>query len=207
MIVVACVITLNGLIGRHSEQFESLHPHPEDHTADLLQLRQLRTRMTGVVVGHNTFKAYPKVHAVDRAEPLHHVVVSQQPVPPPSTLAKPLFLQAQHPVWWAAPKAIATPNTAYTPIPFNGMAHLCQQLKAIGEHWLIEGGGQLVQAMLQANCADEVYLTLSPNWLATGVPLLPHGGMGQRAWHLQKTHCLTGSVVLHYQLQPLGYSP
>jgi riboflavin biosynthesis pyrimidine reductase len=204
MITVACAMTLNGQIGAHPHQFQSLHNNPADHQKDLAQLRQLRTGMDGVIIGHNTFKAYPNIHTIDRPGVLHHVIMSHSAsVDPGYPYDKaPLLHQHHHPVWWAHPAhlSVNSPGVAQ-PLGFRHIPHLVEQLNVLGPNWLIEGGGQIITAFLQANCVNRLHLTLCPTWLIhNAIALLPQGLSPNTQLRLHRIQHLQHSVVLQYEV-------
>jgi dihydrofolate reductase len=190
-LTAACAISLNGCLGTHPEQFTSLLVGTPDKAADLTWLTQLRSSMTGIIMGHNTFKAFPRVHPVNHNRPLHHVILTRSGNVDKTT---PLFQQAVHPVWIATDTThCASPAIHYQTIP-----DLMQQLPT-GD-WLVEGGGQIMQAFLPY--INTLHLTICPVWLPGGVPLFHQGWSDASGWVLQKTQPLQHAIMLTYKLQP-----
>jgi dihydrofolate reductase len=191
-LIAACAISLNGCLGTHPHQFASLLEGTPDKAADLDWLTQLRSGMKGIIMGHNTFKAFPKVHPVVHDRPLIHVILTRSGQVD-TTL--PLFQQTKHPVWVASDKPVTTGtaiNHSYRTIP-----DLMQQLPA-GE-WLVEGGGQIVQAFLPY--LQTIYLTVCPVWLPNGIPLFQHDWTHAGNWQLQSVHPFQHAAVLKYNIQ------
>jgi dihydrofolate reductase len=165
---VAVAMSWNGCIAPANTDpttFTPVNPDLATHQADLAQLRQLRNQMAGVIMGHNTYRAYPKVQGVDRATPpLVHVVLTSKGVLTSTGVldaTTPLLQQTHHPV-------IVNPG--------HDLAGLYRQLlSTYGGPWLVVGGGQTIQGFWNAGLVDYLHLTVCPQWWPNGVPLFPAG--------------------------------
>lgn len=79
------------------------------------------------------------------------------------------------------------------------VAELVRNLKAKeGKSIFIDGGAYVVNLLLQAQLIDEIYLSVVPVVLGSGIALFHHGNPTQQILLKSVQHFDTGLVQLHY---------
>jgi riboflavin biosynthesis pyrimidine reductase len=164
--VFACMAsTLDGKIGpANVEQFVSIGSR-----YDLDHLKSLRDTADGVLFGASTFRAWPKVHHGHKADhQLHHFILSHSLDLDPNadlfqrtdipvsifTGAKPSLFLKEFP---AQVKFIHLNNQKSTIV--QTVDHIKQQGVT---NLLVEGGGQVLQQLIEAQILQELFLTVTP---------------------------------------------
>ena len=88
------------------------------------------------------------------------------------------------------------PDVKFTGIPVADLVRRLQ--KEDGKHLFIDGGAEIVNALLRADLIDEMYLSIIPICLGDGVRLFASGRPSQ-LFELQTAKSYpTGLVQLHY---------
>jgi len=175
---------------------------------DIQHLLALRAEADAVLFGGATFRAWPKVHRSSQPDHTpHHIILSRSVNLPPEA---PLF-QAEP----AVAVTIATPDVTGTdsraPYPahvswltFIDIPDLLQQLENRHDiqSLLVEGGGQVIRAFLEAQVLAEVHLTLCPLLLGGSTDWAggwnPGGTSGVR-FSILGSRPLGDEVFLHLQ--------
>ncbi len=80
-----------------------------------------------------------------------------------------------------------------------------RQIQAAGHRttWLV-GGGQLARSFLDAGLLNELYITVTPDLLGTGIPLLASGGSLTSLDLLDSRVYETGVIALRYRVKEQG---
>jgi len=157
--------TLDGKIGpANVEQFVSLGSrHDLDH------LKSLRDTADGVLFGGSTCRAWPKVHSGHKADhQLHHFILSHSLDIDPSadlfqnadisvsifTAAKPSLFLEQFP---------AQVKFVHLNDQNSSIVQAVDYIKQQGvTNLLVEGGGQVLQQLIEAQILQELFLTVTP---------------------------------------------
>lgn len=164
--VFACMAsTLDGKIGpANVEHFVSLGSRH-----DLDNLKSLRDTADGVLFGASTFRAWPKVHSGHKTDhQLHHFILSHRLDLDPNA---DLFQHTDTPV---SIFTGAKPSLFLKEFPVQvKFVHLNDQNSSIVQavdyikqqgvtNLLVEGGGQVLQQLIQAQVLQELFLTVTP---------------------------------------------
>ncbi|MGE0201442.1 MAG: RibD family protein [Candidatus Melainabacteria bacterium] len=172
MKIIACVAA--SLDGKLSPE-GAAHYVRISSEADIDHLRRLRAEAGAVLMGGATFRAWPKVHHSSNPDHTpHHIILSRSADLPPSS---PLFLaEPAIPVTIATPVPVDAATQAHYPahtdwLNFGDIPDLLGQLEdRYGfDTLLVEGGGQVIRAFLEARSLAEIHITLCPLLLGGGV--------------------------------------
>ncbi|MFY7839009.1 MAG: dihydrofolate reductase family protein [Lacibacter sp.] len=97
------------------------------------------------------------------------------------------------------PKDAIGSTTFYT----GDVAKLLQELKQHdGRTIFIDGGAYVVNCLLKAHLIDELYLSIIPVMLGSGIALFEQNNPAQKMQLLQTKSFDTGLVQLHYRMLP-----
>jgi dihydrofolate reductase len=83
----------------------------------------------------------------------------------------------------------------------GNLKELVLKLKQVdGQNIFVDGGAEIVNALLQENLIDEFYISIIPILVGTGIRLFKDGRSEQQLKLVESKHFDTGLVQLHYKL-------
>jgi 5-amino-6-(5-phosphoribosylamino)uracil reductase len=215
--VIGCLaITLDGKIGfADTEKYTKLGTN-----RDIQHLKHIRDLADTMLMGGKTFRAYPKPHmGQDETRLKRHVILTKEVTLEKFTPNLPLFHSpvAEQPNQIVFVSNIKPSNEVCKHFPETvhwldfsdqSIPNLLKALQQLGStSILVEGGGEVVRMMLDAEALDELYLTLCPKIIGgTEAPILC-GGPSLKSidpvweFELLSTRIESSEVFLHYRKQ------
>ncbi len=213
--LIGCLaITLDGKIGfSDTEKYNKLGTN-----RDIQHLKHVRDLADTMLMGGKTFRAYPKPHmGQDETRLKRHVILTREVTlekfPPSLPLFhSPIALQPNLIVWASTVAPTESVRQAYPKnihwfdFSSQSVTELLETLQQLGSaSILVEGGGEIVRMMLEAEALDELYLTLCPKIIGgKEAPGLCGGASLQSTdplwqFELRSTRIEGSEVFLHYQ--------
>ena len=166
MRIFACMASsLDGRIGpANVDQFVAITSRN-----DMQHLMRLRDEADGVLFGAGTFRTWPKAHkGLDGSRILKHFILSNSL---DLDINTPLFQNPEIPIYIfsSSPEAVsekrfpANVELVITPTGTDQLPFILKHAKKNGvQSLLVEGGGRVLQQLIESQLLQELYLTLAP---------------------------------------------
>jgi len=202
-VILNCAMSLDGFIGKSAKRVKF------SNKLDKQRVHKLRAKVDGIMVGINTVlvdNPHLTVRHARGKNPVRIIVDSKARIP---LNAKVLDNDARTIVAVSRKarkervKKIA--QKAEVIVSGSSRINLKQLLEKLHARKirsvLLEGGGTLIKSMIDENLVDELYLTIAPVLLGSGVRWIEKNLGSKRDLKYSDCNVLNNQVVLHYKLK------